>query len=189
VSVVQAGSIFLPVLLVISLGVEDYDASLLLLPGVAVATIAAPVMGKLINVIGTRLILVVCQVLQMLAIAIFAFTDLNIWSFLFASIISGIGAAGLVGAPIRYIVLTETDREDRASAQGLLSVVSSMGRLLGASIVGAVAASTGGGVAGFQAAFTGLLILGIVVLVTALTLNSKQAEAASNADAPKSAAT
>lgn len=176
VSTVQAGSIFLPALVVLALSVSPADASLLLLPGVFFATIAAPVMGKMINKVGTRLILVVSQLLQMAAISIYAFTDMNIWTFLLASIIGGIGSAGLVGAPIRYIVLAETGPQDRASAQGLLSVASSIGRLLGASIVGAVAASLGGGEPGYQAAFGGLVVLGVFILLSAMSLKSKQDE-------------
>jgi predicted MFS family arabinose efflux permease len=176
VSAVQAGTIFLPALLVSSLGVSPANSALLLLPGVVAATVGAPVIGRLINQVGTRLILVVSQVLVLGGLLIYAFTDLNMVNFLFASIISGIGSAGLVGAPLRYIMLAETGNQDRASAQGLLSVTSSIGRLLGASVVGAVAASQGGGASGYQAAFTGLVILGVLILLMAMTLNSKLEE-------------
>jgi EmrB/QacA subfamily drug resistance transporter len=178
VSALQSGTIFLPVLLVASLKVSPANSALLLLPGVIAATFAAPIIGKLINPLGTRLIIVVSQILVLGSLAIYAFTDLNYVNFLFASIMSGLGSAGLVGAPVRYIVLAETGNEDRASAQGLLSVTSSMGRLLGASVVGAVAASLGGGVIGYQAAYAGLVILGVLILFTAMTLNNKAIEQA-----------
>ena len=57
-------------------------------------------------------------------------------------------------------------------------VSSSTGRLLGASVVGAVATSMGGGITGYQAAFTGLVFLGVLILVTAATLKSRTAELA-----------
>jgi MFS family permease len=175
-SAVQSGSIFLPAMLVLSLDIAPADAALLLLPGVVAATIAAPLFGKMINVVGTRLILIVCQVLVGIALCIYALVDMNFVIFLCASIVSGIGSAGLVGAPVRYIVLAETGNHDRAAAQGLLSVVSSVGRLLGAALVGTVAASYGGGVAGYQAAFVGLIGLAVLILLSAMTLKSKTAE-------------
>ncbi len=175
-SALQSGSIFLPALLVASLGISPADSALLLLPGVVAATIAAPLLGKLINKTGTRLIIVVSQVLVGISLWIYAFVDMDIFIFICASIVGGIGSAGLVGAPLRYIVLAETGDHDRAAAQGLLSVVSSVGRLLGAAMVGAVAASYGGGAAGYQAAFAGLIMLAVLILLTATTLKSKTDE-------------
>jgi len=175
-SALQSGSIFLPALLVASLGISPADSALLLLPGVVAATIAAPLMGKLINKTGTRLIIVVSQVLVGVSLCVYAFVDMDVFIFICASVIGGIGSAGLVGAPLRYIVLAETGDHDRAAAQGLLSVVSSVGRLLGAAMVGAVAATYGGGAAGYQAAFTGLIMLAVLILLTATTLKSKTDE-------------
>jgi len=178
VSAIQAGSIFLPTLLVAALGVSTANASFLLLPGVLGATIGAPVMGRLINKVGTRLILICSQVLVLCALSVYAFTELTMTTFILVSILSGIGSAGLVGAPLRYIVLAETGSRDRASAQGLLSVTSSVGRIFGASAVGAVAASTTDAVSGFQAAFTGLVVIGFMVLAMALTLKNHNEELA-----------
>ena len=188
VSAIQAGSIFLPALLVVALGLSTANAAFLLLPGVLGATIGAPVMGRLINKVGTRLILVCSQVLVLCALAVYAFTELTMTTFIAVSILSGIGSAGLVGAPLRYIVLAETGARDRASAQGLLSVTSSIGRIFGASAVGAVAASHGGDVTGYQAAFTGLVVLGFIVLSVALTLNSHSTELADAAAKEEAAA-
>ncbi len=175
-SAVQSGSIFIPALLVASLGVSPANSALLLLPGVVAATVMAPVFGKMINKTGTRFILVLGQLLVLDGLLIYAFTDLTMVTFLFASIISGIGSAGLIGAPLRYIVLAETGNQDRAAAQGLLSVGSSTGRLLGASVVGAVAASQGGGVTGYQAAFAGLVGLAVLIGLTAMSLKSQVEE-------------
>jgi MFS family permease len=174
-SAVQTGNIFLPALLVASLGIAPADAALLLLPGVIAATIAAPLVGRMINAVGTRLIIVVSQVLVGIALSVYAFADMTLVIFVCTSIVGGIGSAGLVGAPLRYIVLAETGNHDRTAA-GLLSVMSSVGRLLGAALVGAVAASYGGGAPGYQAAFAGLIMLAVLILLTAMSLKSKTAE-------------
>lgn len=184
VSAIQSGSIFLPALLVAALDIAAADAAFLLIPGVVAATIGAPLFGRLINTTGTRLILVGCQVLSLIAISVYAFAELSMLTFIAASIVGGIGTSGLVGAPVRYIMLGEAGSADRAAAQGLLSVVSSVGRLIGAAAVGAVAASLGGGPAGYQAAFSGLLGLGVLILFVALSLEPKAAEAAKHVSAP-----
>jgi MFS family permease len=187
-SAVQAGSIFIPALLVASLGVSPANSALLLLPGVVAATIMAPVFGKLINRVGTRFIIVLGQLLVLGGLLVYAFTELSMVTFLFASVISGIGSAGLIGAPLRFIVLAETGNQDRAAAQGLLSVSSSVGRLLGASVVGAVAVSQGGGVTGYQAAFAGLVGLAVLIGLTAATLKSKAEEQRDEDAVPESPA-
>ena len=142
----------------------------------------------MINRTGTRFILVTCQVMNTIALAMYAFLDVTVPLFIVASIIGGIASAGLVGAPLRYIVLGETGARDRTAAQGLLSVVSSVGRLLGAAIVGAIAASVGGGALGYQTAFTGLVAIGILVLLVTLSLNSKAVEQAKWAPQPEAEA-
>jgi MFS family permease len=162
---------------------------LLLLPGVVAATAAAPLFGRLINTTGTRFILVLGQSLVLCSILVYALIDLTVTTFLLASIIGGIGSAGLVGAPLRYIMLAETGNQDRAAAQGLLSVFSSTGRLVGAALVGALAASKGGGTAGYQAAFGGLVFLAVFVMLTAMTLKSKSAEKIDTDKPQESAAT
>ncbi len=189
VSTVQSGSIFLPALLVASLGIAPADSALLLLPGVVAATTAAPLFGRLINVTGTRFILVLGQLLVLCSTLVYAFADLTVTIFLMASIVGGIGSAGLVGAPLRYIMLAETGNHDRAAAQGLLSVFSSVGRLTGAALVGALAASKGGGTVGYQAAFGGLVFIAMLVALTAMTLKSKTAEQRDMENPQESAAT
>ena len=188
VSTVQSGSIFLPALLVASLGISPADSALLLLPGVVAATAAAPLFGRMINTTGTRFILVLGQLLVLCSILVYAFVDLSVTTFLLASIVGGIGSAGLVGAPLRYIMLAETGNHDRAAAQGLLSVFSSTGRLAGAALVGAVAASKGGGTIGYQAAFGGLVFIAVFIMLTAMSLKSKTAERIDTDEPQESAA-
>ena len=85
-------------------------------------------------------------------------------------------------------MLAETTNENRTAAQGLLSVVSSVGRLLGAAMFGAVAASYGGGEVGYQAAFASLIGLAVLVLLTASSLKSRTAELHDTAEPQESTA-
>ena len=173
----QSATVFVPALVVASLGITESNAAFLLLPGVVVSTLASPIVGKLINVLGTRVLVVASLLLVTSSFLIYGSTELSLATFLLASVISGLGSSGLVGAPLRFIMLSESRPEERGSAQGLLSVSTSMGRLIGAAIVGSVAASKGGGIAGYQSAFVGMAILAVALLLAAVWLKSRSAEA------------
>jgi EmrB/QacA subfamily drug resistance transporter len=183
VGAMQTASVFYPILLVASMGLSEANAALLLIPGVLASTLFSPVAGRLINVVGTRNVVMFSLVLSFSTFMVYGHRSLTIEIFVLASIVSGIGLAGLLGAPLRCIVLNETAPRDRASAQGFLSVSSSIGRLLGAATVGAVASSKGGGVIGYQAAFIGMAFLTSSLFLLATLLKSKRQEDLLNADA------
>ena len=83
-----------------------------------------------------------------------------------------------MGAPIRYIMLNETSAADRAAAQGVTTLFTSIGQLLSGVLVGAVAASQGGGVAGYSAAFLVIAAVSLVLTLLSLRLKSRTAERA-----------
>jgi MFS family permease len=179
----EAGTAFFPALAVAALGVTDYNASLLMLPSVLATTIGAPLVGRLLNTLGSRLIVQTGLALVAIGALIYALADLTLTLFIIGGILGGLGFSALLGAPLRYIVLNESSAADRGSAQGLLTVFLSVGQLSGAAIIGGVAASHGGGTQGYQLA---LLILGglIAVLVVAgFGLKSREKERASAAPA------
>jgi MFS family permease len=161
----EAGSAFFPALAVAALGVTDYNASLLTLPAVLATAVGSPIMGRLLNRWGSRTVVQLGLVGICLGALIYGLTDLNLAWFLIGGIIGGFGFASLLGAPLRFIVLNEASARDRGVAQGVLAVFLSVGQLVGAAIVGSVAASRGGGASGYQSAFlflglcTGLLVL------------------------------
>ncbi len=177
----EAGSAFFPALAVAALGVTDYNASLLMLPSVLATTIGAPLMGRLLNVFGSRLIVQAGLAGVAIGALMYALADLTVTLFIVGGIIGGLGFSALLGAPLRYIVLNETLPADRGSAQGLLTVFLSIGQLGGAAVIGGVAASQGGGTRGYQLA---LLILGGLIAVLAVAgfgLKSRENERASAA--------
>ena len=176
IGALQSGGVFGPALIVASTGITAANAAWLLIPGVIVSIIASPIAGQLVNRIGSRLVILVSLVFVLSSLIIYALIDLNILIYVTANILSGLGMAGLLGAPLRFIVLRATGPADRASGQGLLSVATSIGRLLGAAIVGSVATSTGGGVFGYQSAFVSMAILAAALLVAAWGLQAGTAQ-------------
>jgi len=176
VGAMQTASVFYPAMAVAAMNVSVSNAAFLLVPGVVLSTIASPIVGRLINSVGTRLIVLVSLLLAATSFAIFGAAELTIPIFIAASLVGGLSTAGLVGAPLRWTILNESRPEERGAAQGLISNTTSVGRLLGAATVGAVATSQGGGVAGYQSAFLGMVILCITLFALALSLKSKAAE-------------
>jgi MFS family permease len=161
----EAGSAFFPALAVAALGVTDYNASLLMLPSVLATTVGAPLMGRLLNVLGSRAIVQLGLACVAIGALMYALTDLTITLFVVGGIIGGFGFSALLGAPLRYIVLNEALPGDRGTAQGLLTVFLAVGQLSGAAVIGGVAASRGGGTPGYQLA---LLILGVLTAILVL---------------------
>ncbi len=179
----EAGSAFFPALAVAALGVTDYNASLLMLPSVLATTVGAPLAGRLLNRMGSRLIVQLGLSGVAIGTLIYALMDLTLTLFIVGGIIGGFGFSALLGAPLRYIVLHEAQAADRGTAQGLLTVFLSIGQLSGAAVIGGVAASRGGGTAGYQLALLILGILTAVLVVAGFALKSRDVERAEAAAA------
>lgn len=174
----EAGSAFFPALAVAALGVTDYNASLLMLPSVLATTVGAPLTGRMLNSMGSRLIVQLGLAGVAIGTLIYALTDLTITLFVIGGIIGGLGFSALLGAPLRYIVLNEAQPADRGSAQGLLTVFLAVGQLSGAAIIGGVATSQGGGTRGYQLALLILGVLTAVLVIAAFGLKSRAVERA-----------
>jgi MFS family permease len=186
---IQSGSVFYPALAVAALGVSQSDAAFLLLPGVVASMISSPIVGRLLNHIGTRTIVFASLMLVYASLMTYGLADLRIATFIGAGIVGGIGMAGLVGAPLRLSMLNAAAPRDRGSAQGLLNVFYSVGRLLGAAIVGGVAASHGGGTTGYQVAFVVLGIPAAVMVFVATRMQSWATEQAIDEQKPETQST
>lgn len=179
----EAGSAFFPALAVAALGVTDYNASLLMLPSVLATTVGSPLMGRLLNQLGSRLVVQLGLAAICVGALIYSLTDLTVTLFVVGGIIGGFGFASLLGAPLRYIVLNEAGPRDRGAAQGLLTVFLAVGQLMGAAIIGGVAASLGGGTLGYQRAFLILGVLTGLLVLVAFGLKSRTQEGAPAAQA------
>jgi MFS family permease len=172
VGAIQAAGTFYPAFAVLAMGVSDATAAWLMLPGVVVATVASPVVGRLTNRVSIRSIVTGGLLLLAVSAGMYAALPMTTFTFLLANIIGNAGMGGVLGAPLRLVVLDHSALDERGAAQGLLSNASSVGRLLGAAFTGGVAAAVGTGVAGYQAAFLGMAILALLAAGLALTLQS-----------------
>lgn len=167
----EASVVFVPALVVAVFGVTSSTASFMLLPAVLAMAVGSPSAGRMLDRSGSRIVLLVGTLLTTAGMFVVAFLTANIVFFYIAAILVGLGLGVLLGAPLRYVMLNESSASERASAQGILTLFTSMGQLVGGALVGAVAASFGGGLDGYATAF---LAVGLVMLVmTTLTLGLK----------------
>ena len=156
----EAGMVFLPALAVAALGVEDTTASFMLLPLVLAMIVGAPVAGALLPSRGARQIIQAGLALVVCGLLVFGLPALTTGTFYLAGTLVGIGLSGLLGAPLRYLVIRETPQAQRGAGQGLLTLCLSIGRITGAAALGGFAASAQGAAAGYR---TALLTVGVLI--------------------------
>lgn len=174
----EASVVFVPSLVVAAFGVKNSEASFMLLPAVLAMAVGAPSAGRMLDRVGSRWVMLVGYVLVALGMLTVAILGVNIAFFYSSAVLVGLGLGILLGAPLRYIMLNEAPVGERASAQGILTLNTSVGQMLGGAMVGAIAASFGGGVDGFSRAFLVVGIIAIVLTVVTFGLKSQAVERA-----------
>lgn len=176
----EAAMVFLPSLAVATLGVGTATASFLLLPLVLALAVGSPTVGRLLDAFGSKVVVMAGLALTAVGLVAFGVTAGSMTGFVLASIATGLGLSALLGAPLRYILLNEATEADRGASQGLLTVFTSTGQLVGAALIGATVASTAGA-GGFERA---LIALGVLMGVLALTSLGLKGRARERAERP-----
>ncbi len=183
----ESAMIFVPALLVATFGVTTSQASFMLLPIVLAMAVGSPLVGRMLDKMGSKVVILLGTSLLTLGMAVLSFFSGTLILFYTAAVLIGIGLSALLGAPLRYIVLNETTESQRGIAQGAISLFTKVGQLTSAALVGAVAASAGGGIGGYQAAFLAVAIVSLVLIIIATGLKNRTAElAAARQHAPVS---
>jgi len=157
----EAAMVFIPDLAVSALGLTPRTASFLVLPVVLATAVGSPLFGRLLDRIGPRPIVITALFVLGGGSVVFGVLETSTATLIAGGAGVGLGLSGLLGAPLRYILLDEIAATERASAQGILTVFISVGQLLSGALIGAVAASQGGGATGYREAF---LIVGAVTM-------------------------
>jgi predicted MFS family arabinose efflux permease len=165
--------IFIAAVAVEGLGVPAEQAGLLLIPLVLASSVGSVLFGRLLNTLGSRLVMLVGFATLALGSALLAFTGSGpgLWIFMPASMLVGLGVGIVVGGTLRTIVLNEVGPEQRGAAQGLVNVAISVGNLLVVAALGVVADAGGGGMAGLAAAY--MVAAAIMVAMLLLSFGLK----------------
>ena len=161
----EAGMVFLPVLLVVGLGVSVADASLMLLPLVFSLIIGAPIAGRFLDRVGPKPVIQIGLLLTMAGLLLLSIRDLTLQNFYASGVCLGLGLSALLGAPLRYALISETKKGQRGAAQGLLTLFLCIGQLCGSAFVGGIAASRASELIGYQdALFMVAIAMGVALL-------------------------
>ncbi len=169
--IVEAAIVFVPPLLVSTFKVTSSTASFMLFPVVLTMAAGSPLAGRMLDKVGSKIVIITGTILLTIGMFGIAENSGSLILFYAAASICGIGMGFLLGAPLRYIMLKEAYETERASAQGVLTLFTGIGQLLGSALVGSVASSQGGGAAGLQIAYG--MVGAIIFLLMIISLNLK----------------
>ncbi len=172
----EAAFIFFPALAVSAFGVTKSTASFMLLPLVFAVAVASPVVGRVLDRVGSRAIVMVSTALLTLGLLTVGLGGANRMLFYGGSVLLGLGLSGLLGSALAYILLHEAEAAERTVAQGVITLFISIGQLTGSAFIGAVAASEGGTAQGYQSAILIIAAIGFVLTLLAFGLKSRAEE-------------
>ncbi len=175
----ESAVMFMPSMAAQVYNVSASAASFMLIPMILGMFVTAPLAGRMIDKLGSKIIIIIGVIILSVGLFTLAFAGSEKIGFYFSGILIGIGLAALVGSPLRYIMNHETSSEDRASGQSILTISTSSGKIMFTALAGALIAGLGGGISGFQITFTILAIVISITLIAALNLKSREAEVAS----------
>jgi MFS family permease len=174
---VEAGMVFLPSLAVRAFSVSPSAASFMMLPLVAALIVGSPAAGRLLDKVGAKPVILTALGLTALGLFALAYRPLELWIFYGGGFCVGAGLAGLLGAPLRFVALEEAGEGRRGSGQGLLTLFLSVGRIVGASVIGGVVATGASELEGYRHALETLAVVTIAAAVAATALRaSRRAE-------------
>lgn len=162
---VEATFVLLSAYAVAEFGVAKSQASYLLLPLVAGVAVGSPVAGRLLDRVGARPVVTVGAVLVAAGMATIA-AGPGLALHVAGTVVLGLGLSGILGSSLSYILLNEAGADERAVAQGLSTVFISVGQLVGAAVLAALAASAATPAEGYRSGFA--LVAGASVLLVLL---------------------
>lgn len=170
----QVAIVFLPSFAVISLSLSASTASLMVLPLVIAMAVSAPVIGKLLDKYGSKRVMLSGSLILITGLLILSFFASSFYLFILSGIIVGMGLITIIGAPLRYIMLSESPPQYRASGQALININSSAGQLVGGALIGGIIASKGSNYAGYEFAYITVAVVAIVILFLTIGLKGRK---------------
>jgi EmrB/QacA subfamily drug resistance transporter len=174
----QTGIVFLPALAVIALSLSTSNASLMVIPLVLALGVSAPVIGRLLDKIGTKIVMIAGTLVLVLGFFMLSIFASNFYLFILSGVVTGLGLGTVLGSPLRYIMLTESPPRKRAAGQALINFNASAGQLVGGALIGAVIGSQGGKLIGYESAYIliGFIAVGMLLLTLGLKSRAEQLE-------------
>jgi predicted MFS family arabinose efflux permease len=173
--VAEAVTLYVPSLLVSAHGMSESVASFQLIPMVMAMAVASPISGRLLDRHGAKPVVLSGVMLMVLGLVIIGAWPTSMTGYYLFSVLFGLGIAVLLGAALRYMMLGEAEARERGAAQALLTITISIGQMIGAALMGSVAASQADRTHGYALALLVTAALLTVVLLTGSQLRLRPA--------------
>ena len=170
--IIYSSAIFIPSLVILSMGLNDQYASLMLIPILGANAVAAPVLGKILDNVGSRKIMACGTLILTIGSIAIALWSNNFLLFIAAGCLIGVGLVTIIGAPLRYIVLSEAKPTERGAGQAIVNMLSSAGQLIGGALIGGVIASFSG-IIGYKISLMLAALVGFIAFLFTLKLKSR----------------
>jgi MFS family permease len=158
----QSVTIFVPEMAVYVFKVSTSKAAFMLVPFVIAVAIGAPVSGRLIDRVGSRIIVISGLLFSALGLFLLFLSGNLLLLFYTGGVFMGLGTSMLQGSSMRYVMLNEVRSEDRALGQGIITLFTSVGQMTGATLIGIIVASQASRLTGYGISF--LIICGIACM-------------------------
>lgn len=169
----QTAIVFMPSMAVASLSLSTSEASLIVIPLVLALGISAPIIGKLLDKFGTKIVMSVGTAILAVGLFLLSFYATSFYLFIISGVITGLGLGTVLGSPLRYIMLTESPPNKRASGQALINFNSSTGQLVGGALIGAIIGSQAVKIVGYQSAYIVIAFIALVMMLLTLGLKNR----------------
>jgi predicted MFS family arabinose efflux permease len=179
----EAVTLYLPSLLVSAHGMNESAASFQLIPLVLAMAVASPLSGRVLDKQGAKPVVLGGVALMAAGLLVLGVMPRDMTMYYIFSVLFGFGIAVLLGAALRYMMLGETEPSQRAPAQAILTIVISVGQMIGAALMGAVAVSQADTTAGYALAMVVTAGVMLALLVVGIWLRPRMQTAPESAPA------
>jgi MFS family permease len=179
--IAEAVTLYLPSLLVSAHGMNESAASFQLIPLVLAMAVASPLSGRILDKQGAKPVVLGGVALMAAGLVVLGVMPRDLTMYYIFSVLFGFGIAVLLGAALRYMMLGETEPSQRAPAQAILTIVISIGQMIGAALMGAVAVSQADITAGYALAMLVTAGVMLVLLVVGIWLRPRMQTAPESA--------
>ena len=170
--IIYSSVIFIPSLVILSMGLSDQLASLMLIPILGANAVAAPILGRFLDSTGSRKLMMIGTLMMTVGLIAIAIYPNNLIFFVIAGCLIGVGMVTIIGAPLRYIVLSEAKPQERGAGQAIVNMLSSAGQLIGGALIGGVIASFSG-ILGYEVSLILAAIVGFIAFLFTFKLKGR----------------